>query len=143
MPRPPSFRSPAACGLVRQLSECHGQDVHLVSPSRSCRKHPRRDPEEQLGKYNPIFTDIIPFSHPSIQSVLRIMVLLEQNKKQLGINAFPVSIHYLCETHITRSVRRHGTGTLKSSDCPLEDRRDSSWLDAARDCHSIGEGCGL
>lgn len=29
-------------------------------------------------------------------------------------------------------------GTLKSSDCPLEDRRDSSWLDAARDCHSIG-----
>lgn len=139
MPCPPSFQSPPACGLVRQLSECHRQDVCLASPYRIMLQISQAGPRRTVRKIYPIFTYIIPFSRPSIQSMLRTVIILEQNKKPLGTNAFCISIYDLCEPHTTRSVRRHGMRSLKSADCPLEGRRDSSWLNIARDCHSTGD----
>lgn len=75
-----------------------------------------------VRKIYPISTYTIPFSHPSTQSMLRTRIIQEQNKKQLGTNAFCKSIYYLCEPHMTESVRRHGTH--KKADCPLQDSRD-------------------
>lgn len=67
-------------------------------------------PRGTVRKIYPIFTYIIPFFHPSIQSMLRrTMIIPEQSKKQFGTNTFCRSIYNLCEPHITDSVRRQGT----------------------------------
>lgn len=70
---------------------------------------PQVGPRGTVRKIYPIFTYIIPFSHPSIQSTLRTTVIVPgQSKKQFGTNTFCGSTYHLCEPHMTDSVRRQG-----------------------------------